>query len=55
MSACVPWSSYRVPKGSEVLRSSYPKVPMEVEGLKVLCSDTESTHAGLTTCSTSKS
>ena len=41
--------------GSEFLCSSYLKVPIEVNGWLVLCNDTGSTHAGFTTCSTSKS
>ena len=55
ISECVFWSSYRVLKESEFLYSSYLKFPIEVNGWLVLCSDTGSTYAGLTTCSTSKS
>ena len=39
MSECALWSSYRVPK--ELLCSSYLKIPMEIKGLQVLCSNTE--------------
>ena len=48
-------SSYRVLQGSEFLCSSHLRVPIEVNDLQVLCCDTGSTHAGLTTCSTLKS